>query len=152
MLEVVNKLPAGVELSEHLTEGTTHYLVLMHFGRKFFIPITNDISKALNISKGGKPLAKPYAVRNNFARELLIESSVRIIINSIYLQVRDNILSEIEDGITRDVLENIGNLMAKPLRKEIEARATEAEQKALPEHIEPPKKLRGPNGCPREFN
>ena len=131
MLDVKSKLPKWVELCKDLRDGTSHFLVVHYFGRPFYIPVTKDVSRALGIHMDGKVRDKPYKERGIFDKEQHIDCALRDIISALYLQTRDNVLAEIEDSVKDDIHKRIDKLLSEPLRKELDARATEAEKRPL---------------------
>ena len=125
-----SSLPRWLELSRDLKGRSSHCVMVHYYGRPFYIPITKDVSRALNVGMDGKPRKEPFKERG-FSRELVLEKALRDIIMALYLQTRDNVLAEMEDSVKRDIMGRIDELISRPLRKELEAKATEMEARPL---------------------
>jgi hypothetical protein len=138
MLEVIpaSELPEHVTLCQDLKEKATHYIRVRYVGRSFYLPVTKSVSRALNLDMNGKIRKKPYDVRSEFKKQVFVNDAIRDVIASLYLQARDNVLDEIESGVTKDVLKRLEEAISVPIRREIEARASEVEGKLLTQVVE----------------
>lgn len=116
--EIIKKkdLPKSVSLSQHLLEKCKDLVEIHFIGTKYYIPITEDIEKIIKRGRfGNVPL-----IRNaDFFQD---------IINSVYLQIRDTIGSEIHSQLSQQIEEGFSTLFNLPLAKKID----EQLNKALP--------------------
>ena len=102
--DFMDKLPKGVELSEHLREKAHGYCRVLFSGLYYYMPITKEMKKVSKISKkNGK------YVFDVLKTEYMFEEMMRDIVYSVYLQVRDVIASE----STRTIIQNISNSFEK---------------------------------------
>ena len=107
--QIINKkdLPKSISLSQHLLSRCTEVIEIDLFGREYYIPITEDIDRIIK--------------RGTFGNINLIRNAdlFQDIINSVYLQIRDTVGSEIHSQLSQQIEEGFAKLFHLPLAKEI---------------------------------
>jgi hypothetical protein len=120
--EIIKKkdLPKYVSLSQHLLEQCEELVEVDFIGTKYYIPITEDVEMIIR--------------RGQFGHMNMIKNAdlFQDIINSMYLQIRDTVGSEIHSQLSQQIEEGFSTLFNLSLAKKI----NEQLNKALP----PPKR------------
>jgi len=115
MMDYVRELPDDVELSPYLKERSNGYLRVQHSGKSYYIPLTKEMKKVFKISRKKDTLM--------FGKtETQFSDMVSVIIDAVYLQVRDTVGSEVKSSIMDEIKNRIDNLLAPKLGKEIDDR------------------------------
>jgi len=158
-IDVVSALPDGVEISQHLREkaakrrlGKKKYAFfrLSLYGRSFYVPITNEVWETFALKDSdfhenddetpeGKRVVRFECTRHG------LDGFLRQLIDSIALQVRDDVLDGMEESVMAEVMDHVRGALRAPIRARIEAAADERLKKELPEGA-PPKPLPPPPG------
>ena len=112
--DFIIKLPKDVPLSNDIKERAEGYMKISLFGIPYYIPITKEVKKLFKIKRSGK-----YFVFESYKKEQRFRKFVRDIVNSIYLQVRDTIGSEIHYKLRTQIEDGFGNMFSKILEKKI---------------------------------
>jgi hypothetical protein len=141
MMTIVEKLPPGVSMCEHLRDKVSSrpmgkkkfkYIRVMFLGVSYYVPITKAVWKALRLDEhirnpnGDLEAGGVWGMGD-------VDNALRDILEAVYGQLRDNILGEIEQSVMRSVHDRIDEVLHKPLLGEIERKAEEAERKKLPQ-------------------
>jgi len=118
--EIIKKkdLPKHVSLSPHLLSKCKELIEISYIGVKYYIPITDDVKKIIKRKKFGNI----NMIKN--------DDVFQDIINSIYLQVRDTVGSEIHSELSQQIEEGFSKLFSLPLAKKIDEQLN---RKLLPE-------------------
>ena len=154
MLDVVERLPEGVEISRHLCDKARKrrrgkmrhaFFRVSVYGRPFFVPITSEAWDLLGLSdsdfaEGDDEDQSGKAIRTVECRKPGVEDLLRQIIDAISLQVRDNVLDGIERSVMDEVTSRLEQALRAPIRASIEGAADERLKRALPE-AHPPRPL-----------
>ena len=107
-----NKLPKNIPMSQYLKEQALGYFCIQFYGVHYYIPFTKDMKKVLKIKK-----EKEYW---NIPNELNLDDMLRTIVDSIYLQVRDTVGSEIHRDLDAELRETFSGLFENYLSNKIE--------------------------------
>lgn len=121
--EIVTKLPKDVPISDDIKERAEGYVTIRMFGILYYIPITKEAKKLFKIKRSGKQF-----IFDSYKKEQRFKKFVRDIVNSVYLQVRDTIGSEIHSQLSQQIEDSFGNMYDKILDKKI----NQGFQKLLP--------------------
>jgi hypothetical protein len=114
MDEIIYKLPKGIELSQYLKERALAYICIMLSGNYFYIPITKEIKKQFHlIERKGKLIPTNY---KEFDRLCKICS---VIADGVYLQMRDNVMSGIEEELDSNLREGFSKLFEKFIHQKV---------------------------------
>jgi hypothetical protein len=116
MIDYVKDLPEYVKLSDYLKGKADGYLVVQVYGKSHYVPLTKDIKKRFNISRKNKKI-----VFGDFKSECVLDDMIRIIADSLYLQTRDTVGTEIREEVVKIVEDRISDLLAPIAQKEIDA-------------------------------
>jgi hypothetical protein len=130
MINYTKDLPEYVKLSDHLKGIADGYLVVQVYGKSHYVPLTKDMKKLFNISRKNKKI-----VFGDFKSECVLDEMIRTIADSLYLQTRDTVGTEIRQEVVRIVQDKISDLLAPIAQKEIDARF-EAKDRLLKESNE----------------
>ena len=125
-MEIVDELPDGIELSEHLRSQAAFYLRVPSFGIPYYIPATPKIRRLLGLDARGRE-AKPDGRLSWTLYDRA--SALRDIVSALHLQVRDVVLAGIEEDVKAALLERMNYLMTPTVQVMVRKRAA----LALPE-------------------
>jgi hypothetical protein len=134
MIDIVQELPEGVELSQHLRDKAKarwkgkKFSGYFHFtmdGQSYYVPITKDIWDAFGFTQKYKD-HKPGLGELSATSE---ERALRDIAGALLLQLRDNILGNMERSVLDELHARLDNVLHQPLRKAID---DEAARRMLP--------------------
>lgn len=109
-----NKLPKGVTLSPYLKEKADGYLRVLHGGSRYYIPLTRGMKKLFGIRRQKENLIYSGDTQNQF------NDMVMIIIDAIYLQIRDGVGSEIGANLLQEIHQRIDHVLAPQIGKEFD--------------------------------
>jgi hypothetical protein len=113
MDEIIYKLPKGIELSQHLREKAIAYFRVMLSGHYYYVPITKQMKKRFGMKQHkGKILYSSFST-------IKFEDMLQIIIDSVYLQVRDVVCAGIEQSLDQELREGFSQLFDKYLHKRV---------------------------------
>ena len=143
MMNVVSKLPEGIELSHHLLSRVARrklgkrkyaFFQIELYGRTFYVPITNEVWEVFALKdsdflerRDGVECTRPG-----------LEVLFRELIDSTALQVRDSILSDVQQEVMSEVMDRIQGVLSVPIRSIIEQSADEHLKKELPDEFQSP--------------
>jgi len=113
MMTYSRKLPKHVKLSDHLNQQADGYLHVLCYGKGYYIPLTKEMKKLFVISRRGNGL-----IFNK--KEYQFDDIVRVIIDSVYLQIRDTIGGEIQESLMTEIKHRIDDVIAPQIGKEID--------------------------------
>jgi hypothetical protein len=114
MDKIIYKLPKGVELSQHLRDKALAYLDVRLYGLHYYIPITKEIKKQFHFIE-----RKGEIIPTNWKElDRLCEIS-QMIIDAVYLQVRDVVCGEIEENLDRELREGFSKLFENYIHKKV---------------------------------
>ncbi len=125
MICYVKELPEHIKLSDHLKGIADGYIVVQVYGKSHYIPLTKEMKKQFNIHRKNNRVDF-----DNFQDECRFEEMVRVIADSLYLQTRDTVGTEIREEVVSIVQDKIADLLAPIAQKEIDLRF-EAKDKLL---------------------
>lgn len=115
MMTYTRKLPDHVQLSDYIKEKADGYLVILKYGKHYYIPLTKEIKKLFKISRREGEII--------FGKtEKRFDDVVMTIIDAVYLQVRDTVGGEIQSNIMEEVKSKIEDILAPKIGKEIDKR------------------------------
>ena len=106
-----SKLPKNTTLSKYLQEKAIAYVSIQLYGIHYYFPFTKEMKKVFHIKKMGKFWSIPNSIK--------LEHSIRDIIGSIYLQIRDTIGSEIHQELDNELRNTFSTLFENYLEKRI---------------------------------
>lgn len=109
-MTTVPSLPKGIELSPHLIERASRFIVVSYIGQKLYIAETPPLRRLIGIDK---PKSRDWS------RQMDADDALRDIIDSIALQLRDNVFAGIEENITESLLEEMRELMQPKIQQKI---------------------------------
>jgi hypothetical protein len=115
---IIYKLPKDVSLSRHLQENAEcgAYLDVRLYGIHYYIPVTKEIKKQFGlVERHGKITYTNYKAYNR------LEEISKIILDSLYLQMRDTVCGEIEGSLDQELKEGFSKLFEKYLHKRVKA-------------------------------
>lgn len=114
ILEILkkNKLPKDIPMSQHLKEKALGYFRVMFYGIHYYIPFTKDMKKVLRIKKEKERWVIPNQIK--------LDDMFRTIVDSIYLQVRDTVGSEIHRTLDAELRATFSGLFENYLSKKID--------------------------------
>ncbi len=113
MNEIIYKLPKDIKLSEHLQEKAIAYFKLSLFGNPYYIVITKEMKKAFKMQQSkGKILYSSFST-------IQFEKILRDIVNSIQLQVCDDVCAGIEQSLDQEIKQGFSNMFKKYLHKRV---------------------------------
>jgi len=112
--DFIIRLPKDVPLSDYLKEKAEGYMKVRLQGLLYYIPITKETKKLFKIKRKGKQF-----VFESFKKEQRFKRFIRDIIDSVYLQIRDTIGSEIHSELRTQIERGFGNIFDKILDKQI---------------------------------
>lgn len=118
MPEIVYKLPKGVELSPDQRERAIAYLKLGFYGDVFYVPITKEIKKLFGLKNVNGKFDIPYKTQEYMAK------TIRDIVESSYLQVRDNVCAGIESRLSQDLEHGFSKLFEKFIHTKVSNEVT----------------------------
>jgi hypothetical protein len=115
MNEIIYKLPKGIELSGYIQERALAYLDVQLQGLHYYVPITKEVKKQFGlIERKGK------LIPTNWKMFRRLYDIVQIIIDSIYLQVRDVVCEDIESKLDSKLTDTFSFLFKKYLHKQVD--------------------------------
>jgi len=117
MLDIIskNKLPKDVELSPDIRGRAEGYIRIRLHGLRYYIPITKEFKKLFKVlHKENKFIFPSYNI------EKRIEDFFRDFIQIMYLQVREEVGSEIHCSLSQELSEGFNNLFSHYLSKKIQ--------------------------------
>ena len=110
-----SKLPKDIEFSPDIKERSKGYIKIRLHGTAFFVPITKEFKKLFKISKKGNRFVFP-----SYPAERRTEEFLRDFIQCMYLQVREEVGSEIHAQLSQELKQGFDNLFSNYLDKRIE--------------------------------
>ncbi len=126
-----SKIPAEYRktLSLYIREKALAYFIILLYGLKYYIPLTVGLKKLLRIKK----------VKNNFIfpsykAERLLEDFLRTVVDSLYLQVRDTVGTEVHRELDSELRESFSKLFENFLVKKVESKMNSSQYKSLSFH------------------
>ena len=129
MNAIIYKLPKDIKLSKHLQEKAIAYYRLDIFGNPYYIVITKDLKKAFGMKQ-----SKGEILYFSFDT-IQFESILRDIVNSIQLQVRDDVCNGIEKSLDQELKQGFSNLFSKYLHKRVKEKVDNKFLKLENKHI-----------------
>jgi hypothetical protein len=115
-------LPKDATTCGNLKDKANYFIQIMYLGKNYYLPLTNEMKKALGLSiRGGRLLHS----RNEFN----IEGFLRDVISAVYLQIRDTVGVEIHQTLSKQITEGMEKMFEDNLYKSIEGGLN---QKLLP--------------------
>jgi hypothetical protein len=146
-LDVVSKLPEEVQLSPHLCGKAAKrrygkrkyaFFKIQLYGRFFYLPITNEVWEMFNLqdsdfneSMDETPEGKQ--VKRYTCNRSGLHGFLQLLVDAIALQVRDDVLSGMEQSMMSQIKEQVSQALHPSLRAAIERVADDRLIKALPE-------------------
>jgi hypothetical protein len=133
MIRTIKKLPKRIRLSQYLEEKASCYVEIVYSGHSFYIPATKTIRAMLGINKNGKRIeGEPQPqTRKGWKRDFDNDVALRDIVDALYLQIRDYVLSEVEGNVSQMILEKMEKAMENPIHRLTERVAAELEDKNM---------------------
>ena len=129
MNAIIYKPPKHIKLSEHLQEKAIAYFNLQLFGQPYYVPITKDMKKAFRMKQSkGKILYSSFNTSQ-------FETILRDIVNSIQLQVRDDVCAGIEQSLDQEIKQGFSNMFKKYLHKRVKEKVDNKFLKLENKHI-----------------
>jgi hypothetical protein len=116
-------LPKYAKVSEDMKKRAKHFIMIQHFGYPYFIPLTLDMKKALSIS------VRKEEIVGGFILNSRLETTLRDIIASVYMQIRDTVGAEVQGALSDQITNGLKEMFDKQLSTAIEGRL---DQKLLP--------------------
>ena len=108
--EIIKKkdLPKSVSLSKHLLDRCSELIEIHLLGVYYYIPITDEVKQVIKRKKLGR-----FDMIKN-------ADLFQDILNSVYLQIRDTVGSEIHSNLSQQIEEGFSKLFSLPLAKKID--------------------------------
>lgn len=129
MITVVDKLPKGVAMAPYFEDKVRRrkegkrkfkYICILHGGKSFYIPITREVWEAFSLASQLQNQDGDVCWESG-----TIDKALGIIVGSILLQVRDDILGGMGREILDEVHARIDKAMGEPLMRELHDRASQ---------------------------
>lgn len=136
MINIVDKLPDGISMSKYFQDKVESrrkgkrnlkYICIVNNGRSFYIPITKEIWEAFDFDNK----LEGESEDGTYWDAGKTEQALGIIVGSILLQVRDDILGGMAQEVIQEVHNRIDELMVRPLMKELDERASQRMDRLL---------------------
>ena len=115
LVDIVKKLPKDVELSEHLKSQAECYIEIMHFGVRYYVPVTKEFKKIFKIRK-----RKGYYYFEDYKLGSNMRAMLQDIISGVYLQIRDSIGAELHQQLSSEIKSGFAKMFDGFLGKKIE--------------------------------
>ncbi len=111
-----SKLPKDIELSPDIKARSEGYIRIQLHGSSFYVPVTKELKKLFKISRRGNKfeIAPPYK------KEKQIEDFLRDFIQTMYLQVREEVGSGIHQSLSQELGQGFKDLFSKYLNNRID--------------------------------
>ena len=127
MMDFVRTKDVKTELSPYLLERSKGWLLsVMHGGISYYIPVSTEMKKVFGIHiENGKP------VFDSHARGFRLDDVLCDIIDSVYLQIRDTVGSEIATDLHQQLEDSFSKMFENVISSKVE--------KELNHRLPPPK-------------
>jgi hypothetical protein len=123
-MQIVKKIPRHVTLSKHLRARAPFFILVTEFGVPYYIAATPKVRQMLKLDIHGKP-ATPKQ-RRIWRDQFDNDDALRDVIASIHLQLRDVVLTGIEQDVTDTLLDKMREAMHPTVAGMIEKKAEPA--------------------------
>ena len=110
-----NKLPKNVQLSPDIKDRAEAYIEIMMHGSKFYVPVTKELKKIVKISKRGNKYLFP-----TYVLEKRLDHFLRDFLQIMYLQIREEVGSEIHSSLSQELSEGFKGLFSNYLANRID--------------------------------
>jgi hypothetical protein len=106
------ELPKHARTCGYMKDRAKFFAQIKYMGRNYYLPVTKEMKRFFGLSvKNGHMVCD---------RELPVDSFLRDLIASVYLQVRDTVGSEISAGLSRQITDGLASMFEKKLDKAVE--------------------------------
>ncbi len=116
-------------LSLYIREKALAYFIILLYGTKYYIPLTKDLKKLLRIKK-----VKNKFIFPSYKAERFLENYLRIVVDSLYLQVRDTVGTEVYSKLDTELRESFSKLFENLISKNVDSAMNKSKFKSLSFH------------------
>lgn len=114
-MKILTKLPKDACSSPHLKEKAEGWIAVMYFGITYYILVSKEFKKAFKVKRKRNILIFP-----SYEQEKAVESFLRDLIASMYLQIRDTVGSEIHQQLSEEITDGFAKLLSKNLESKVD--------------------------------
>jgi len=109
-----DSLPSDAKLSDDIKKRSKYFIRVQYLGKSYYIPITKETRKIFQLKINKK------SIKIAFSQKQRVETLLRDIIASIYLQTRDTVGTEIYRELSIEIKNGLENMFQERLFANIE--------------------------------